>query len=569
MILKKHISIIFCILHVSAVVQLAGAKEDLVPDPAKNTAKLDSLLTNLEQGTPHFEPVPDRWRGVPLAPYELNVQGHILDPYNQNVLKGDYPIAGQNLFLILTAITESTGEIFSVPTPSAVSTSQVNNAGFFGNSQRLFFNENLRFSLEFYKGNTAFRPRDFEIKIAPVFNLNYINVNENNDVNANVRAGVRRNDGHVAFQELFIEKHLFNMGRHYDFVSMKGGIQQLNSDFRGFIFNDSNLGVRLFGSAASNRYQYNFTYFKMLEKDTNSELNTIFDDRNQDVFIFNLYKQDFLKLGYTTQLSFHYNHDKPSVYVDDNGIPIRPAVLGNSQVHDIKAFYLGWAGDGHFGRLNVNHAFYQVLGRDTFNSLAGRPININAQMAALELSYDNDWMRFRTSGFFASGDANPNDRVGRGFDTILDLPFFAGGPFSYWNGRRIRLLGVNLTNRFSIVPNLRPAKAEGQANFVNPGLLLFNLGYDAELTPKTKLVLNANYLRFVDPTSVAIFVNQGAIGRDIGIDYGVGLLYRPYLNNNAQFTLSLNALTPLSAFRNLYESSRTQFAVFSTVTFTY
>ncbi len=531
-------------------------------------AKLDSLK-KFKKSLPHFQPIPDRWRGIKLMPYELNAKGHIYDPYNQNILKGDFPIIGQSVFFILTAATESILQGFSVPTPSAVSTNQANNAGFFGDAGRFFLNENLKLSFELYKGNTAFRPRDFEVKMTTVFNMNYIDTRENNDVNTNVQQGTKRYDNHFAFQELFIEKHLFNINDHYDFISLKGGIQQFISDFRGFIFDDFNLGIRSFGSAGSNRVQYNFSYFRMLEKDTNSELNTIFEDRNQDVFIFNLYKQDFMTLGYTAQLSFHYNHDKPSIYVDENGVPVRPSVLGNSQPHDVKAFYLGWAGDGHFGRLNINHALYQAFGKDSFNSLAGRPININAQMAALELSLDKNWMRFRASAFFSSGDSNPFDGTGQGFDTILDIPFFAGGPFSYWNSQRIRLLGVNLTNRLSLVPNLRSSKLEGQANFVNPGLMLFNLGYDAELTTKTKFVLNTNYLRFVDTSSIASFVNQGAIGKDIGLDYGVGVLYRPFLNNNAVFTFSINALTPLAGFRDLYESPKTQFSLFATLVFTY
>ena len=35
-----------------------------------------------------FEPVPDRWR--------IGYTRNLVDPYNQNVLKGDYPILGQN-----------------------------------------------------------------------------------------------------------------------------------------------------------------------------------------------------------------------------------------------------------------------------------------------------------------------------------------------------------------------------------------------------------------------------------------------------------------------------------------
>ncbi|MFQ5651986.1 MAG: hypothetical protein ACE5IY_18800, partial [bacterium] len=173
------------------------------------------------------------------------------------------------------------------------------------------------------------------------------------------------------------------------------------------------------------------------------------------------------------------------------------------------------------------------------------------------------------SAFYASGDPDPSDGTGRGFDTIVDLPFFAGGPFSYWNSQKIRLLGVALTQKLSLVPSLRSSKTEGQASFVNPGLLLFNLGYDAELTPKIKAVLNANYIRFASTASLEEFTNQNGLANNVGLDYGLGIIYRPFLNNNAIFTFSATALTPLAGFKDLYESSKTQFAVFTSLVFTY
>ena len=92
-------------------------------------------------------------------------------------------------------------------------------------------------------------------------------------------------------------------------------------------------------------------------------------------------------------------------------------------------------------------------------------------MAALELSYDRDWARFRTCGFYASGDGNINNSTPTGFDTILDNPNFAGGEFSYWQRQQIPLFGVNLTQRNSLVADLRSSKIQGQSNFVNPGML--------------------------------------------------------------------------------------------------
>ena len=42
-----------------------------------------------------------------------------------------------------------------------------------------------------------------------------------------------------------------------DFDSLRIGIQPFSSDFRGFLFQDNQLGVRLFGTRDNNRWQYN------------------------------------------------------------------------------------------------------------------------------------------------------------------------------------------------------------------------------------------------------------------------------------------------------------------------
>ncbi len=530
--------------------------------------KKDSVKINLQE-VPDFEVITDRWRDIQPPPYELNVEGHWYDPYNQNILKGDYPVFGQNTFFILTASADNFFETARTPTPSGVSTIDPQEPSFFGRGERSFFSEYLRLSLELYHGDAAFRPRDWEVKVTTVFNLNYTNLRENNGVNINVRKGKDRTETHLAFQELSFEKHLFDVSDRYDFVSLKAGIQRFGSDFRQFIFSDYNLGLRLFGNLNSNRIQYNLIYLPMLEKETNSELNTVFDKRDQNIFIANIYFQDMFTPGYTMQFSYHNNNDKASTHYDENGFPVRPSVLGNTKPHEIKASYIGWSGDGHFGEININHAMYQVIGMDDFNSLAGRTIDINAQMAALELSIDRDWMRFKISGFYASGDSDPMDDVGKGFDAILDQPVFAGGAFSFWNSQGIRLLGVGLVQKFSLLPSLRSSKLEGQANFVNPGLILFNVGYDAEITPTLKTILNVNYLRFASTESLQQFVNQPAIHKTIGIDYSLGIIYRPFLNNNAIIVLGLSALTPLAGFKDIYESSQTLYAAFTSLVLTY
>ena len=82
----------------------------------------------------------------------------------------------------------------------------------------------------------------------------------------------------------------------------------------------------------------------------------------------------------------------------------------------------------------------------------------------------------------------------------------------------------------------RSSKTEGQANFVNPGLFEYNVGWDADLTPKLHLTANANLLRFqyTDVLSRVLFQQQ--IDKSIGMDYSVGFQYRPALNDNIIIT---------------------------------
>lgn len=547
---------------------LIGLVSSLLAQTGRTADTTRAVADSLAPQPPDFEVIEDRWR-IKAPPIEQSVEGSILDPYNQNVLKGDYPIIGQNTFLILTASAENVFEMVKNPTPIGVSTRQPLSDPFFGNSDRLLNNTFAKLSVEFYGGQTAFRPRDWELKATAVFNLNYTKLKEFNAVNINVRKGDTRTENHIAFQELFVEKHLFDVSDRYDFVSLKVGIQKFSSDFRGLVFSDFNLGARLFGSFNSNRIQWNLIYLPMLEKETNSELNTVFKKREQDVAIANVYIQDWLTLGYTTQFSFHFNHDKPSVHYDENGFLVRPAIAGNTKPHDIKAFYAGWAGDGHFDWINITHAFYYAFGTDDFNSFPGKKITINAQMAALELSVDDDWQRFRISGLYASGDDDIADDVGKGFDAILDAPFFAGGAFGYWQSQRIGIQGVGLVQKFSFLPTLRSSKLEGQANFVNPGLILLNAGYDADITPTVKATVNVNYLRFVNTAVLVDFLNQNSIHKQIGIEAGLGILYRPFLNNNAIITLTFSAFSPLAGFKDIYERGEMLYAGAVGMAFTY
>lgn len=529
---------------------------------------------------PDFRVITDRWR-IDFPSDPRYTRGHILNPYRQSVLKGDYPLFGQHTFFNLTIESQSTLVLRRLPVPQDASSQRPGSFEFFGRGRQDFFNQNFIFNFDLFHGDASFKPVDWRLNITAVANLNFLRTRERGIVNIDVREGVKRLDGFVSLEGMFFEARLgdttkifpFLRGKQdkgqgdkgrspaFDTTSTRVGVQPFNSDFRGFIFNDANLGARLFGNFGSNRWQYNIVYFNLLEKETNSELNTInfrqIEFRDQKLWIANLYRQDTFVKGYTTQFSLHYNNDQASRHFDENGFLVRPAKVGDVRTHQIRSGYLGWTGDGHFGKLNLTHAFYQVFGRDTRNPIAGRATHINAQMAAGEVSIDRDWLRFRAAAFYTSGDSKPEDGTARGFDSIIDAPSFAGGKFSFWNSQGIRLTqtGVALVEPRSLIPSLRSSKLEGQSNFVNPGLTLYNLGVDADVTPKLRAFFNYNYLRLnrTEPLELVLF--QPRIRHEIGHDFGTGFIYRPFLNENVVLAMGVSGLKPGTGFTDIYSSN--------------
>jgi hypothetical protein len=538
----------------------------------------------------NFTRAPDRW-AVPMPAWDRYGRGgefpytksHWYDPFNRSRLKGDQPIFGQKWFFDFTGTSITGLDLRRLAVPSGVSAEQPGSFDFFGRGEQGFATQSFRLSFDLFEGDTSFRPIDFRVRFTPEFNLNFLQTRERGLVNVDIRDGTNRFDVHTGLQEGFVEAKIHDLSPNFDFVSIRAGIQQFVSDFRGFIFAEEQPGVRVFGNLRSNRINYNLAYFYFLEKNTNSGLNT-FEPRHQQVYIGNVYIQDFLAKGYTTEFSFHFNRDDPSIHYDDNGFLVRPAPVGevvsNGVLqHGIRAYYLGWAGNGHIGRLNLSHAFYQALGHDTLNPIAGRRVDINGKMAALELSVDKDWARFRSSFFWASGDPSSRSAAlglgGRGstasgFDTIVDETNFAGGAFSFFDQQGIRLTstGVALTNPGSLLVSLRTNKEEGQANFVNPGVYIFNAGADFSLTPKLRAFVNANYLRFDRTEPLEILLFQSRIRHSIGTDTGVGIQYRPPLTENIVITAGVSSLIPGAGFTDIL-NSRVLISGFTTIRLTF
>ncbi|WP_271079411.1 hypothetical protein [Aurantiacibacter sp. MUD61] len=559
-------------------------------------------------------PIPDRWRLIQNLGL---VTEDPFDPYRQNTYKGDRPICinsdeereyraglrraaeeaersralaegrpydptrveypygsdecwtprflgleGNDWFFVINAISDTVIEPRTFPIPVGVQTTEdPDRLDVFGNDYSPVFSQTFIFGAALIKGSTAYKPPDVEYRLTLAYNINHVDVPERRVLLVEPSRASNRTDDFLGVQEAFFDYHIRNTSERYDFDSFRIGIQPFQADFRGFLFQDSQLGLRFFGTRDNNRFQYNLGAFWRLEKDTNSGLNDITQTPRSDfVFVANAYRQDFLIPALTSQFTLVYNMNREGgdVEIDDNGFPVRPALLGDLRGRDYDVLYVGYNADGRIGRINVTASLYGAFGEDRNSIFTSEPAEIRAFFGAAELSYDRDWMRFRLSGLFASGDSDPFNNVEGGFDAIFENPIFAGADTSYWMRQTIPFAGggraVSLNGRNGLLNSLRSSKEQGQSNFNNPGLILTGVGADFDLTPELRVSGNANHLWFEDTSVLEALRVEGSIPEDIGYDVSVSAIWRPRANQNLVFRLSGAALVAGDGFQDLFDN---------------
>ncbi len=345
----------------------------------------------------------------------------------------------------------------------------------FGNNHSLVLSQTFIASLALIKGNTAFLPPHIEYRLTLAFNTSYVDVGERRILFVEPSRGTHRTDVALGVQEAFIDYHLRNVSTRFDFDDIRVGIQPFQFDFRGFLFQDQQLGIRLFGDRDDNRFQYNIEAIWRLEKDTNSGLNNILQTPRRDWILHaNAFRQDFPVVGLTSLASVTYNmnRERGHIEVDDNGFPGPPRFVRQSAGARLRRLLRRLqrrrayrAAQSHRHRLRPVR-----LGTATMSSPADRP-KIRAFFAAAEPSIDFNWIRIRASALFASGDNNPYDDTEHGFDAIFENPIFAGADTSYWIRQTIPFAGgaraVGINGRNGILNSLRSSKEQGQSNFAN------------------------------------------------------------------------------------------------------
>lgn len=485
-----------------------------------------------------YRPVDTRWRtytleGVPQYGY------HLLDPYHQNRIKGDFPMFGQNWFTEVdtfqTAVYQNRRNLDFSKNPVFASQIAAGKLRFFSHNN--FADENAVFGGEIRHNDDRFFPSNYRFHIDGAVDFKH-------DINAFDPLS----EAHGQIFDAFMDFQLADPGKvDFNQIFLRGGIQNFKSDFHGLIFNDVGLGGRIFGDELKNRLRWDVVFLKLFQKDAVSGFIDFTKPSAHDVFITRLTWEDFLVKGWTSEWSFHFNHDPR-------------AGVGGAPGLNLNTFYAGTTLDGHVGRFIFNPAIYGVMGHaDHLVSGAVQTHFVRAWNGLIDLEYPLDYWKFRVGYDYASGD-NPNSTIDTGFDAISDAVILFGGPISYLVGQDIKFGKGDFTRANSFLPAFRGANA--QANYVNPGLQLMNVGVDSIITPRVQLSLNLNYYRFNNTgTFGAAVINH----KEMGAEENIFVQWEPFLreiNNTFVIQTGLSVLHPLPGLRDAFGDSHPVYSIF-------
>lgn len=522
-----------------------------VPERLESTVECDPtrLPTPVLTNTPPPAPA-NRWRVIDALGFPDNWR----NPYaTNNPIKGDRPLDYRDHFFNLTASSTSLLEerrVPAIPNPDAAH---------LDGRQQLFESQTFSIDGVYYKGDTIFRPPDYQVRFTPLFN--YSNTRTN---------GVNTSTTSVGAQALFFEKHLRDVSANYDFDSIRIGIQPMTSDFRGFVLADQPLGIRLFGTRDNDVYQYNIGWFRRLPKNAARQDKLTTAIPANDILMANLYVQDLWRAGLTSEFVVIYDRSRVAGTQIVPGVAAAPPTFVAGANHNYDVGYFGYSVDGHVGKLNLTASAYGAFGRESQSTFGVANSMVESVFAAAELSRDFDWIRVRASALYASGDGNPLDKQSHGFDAISQSALFAGSDSSFFIHQRLPLVlnQVDLKVRDSLFPDLRTAADSGESNYTNPGLRLIGLGADFDLAPVLRLSLDANHLWFDQTATLQAIQGNTGLTNDIGTDVAVDAIYRPFNSQNIILRLSAARLFAAPTARQL-TGGTAPFSAFGNIVVTY
>lgn len=468
---------------------------------------------------PDVEPEPNRWRVLEPQGIGVKSRNPLYDPYNPNVLKGDYPIYGDKVFLAVTGTLDSIADFRR-------------NLDFFTTDRirNVPFHEHITIgqltgilAIEVFHGDTVFKPKDWAFRVTPIIRWR---CGDKNAIDQGCGEDVR-------LLETFGEVKLFEIGPTFDATSARLGLQFFTSDFFGFIYNDVQPGARIFSEIARNQFKVNVAAFDRLNKEKLSGLNE-FKRRNNQVGVASLEWDDFILSGFNILPNFVVN-------VDNDG-----SLVGG----ELDAYYVGFTTNGRIGRVNVNSAVYYVFGETAKNTPTKKNQDISAGMVFGQVAYPVSFVTPRVAVAWATGDRNPNGHTANGFDSVFDNVNFGGGQFSYLFGEKIQLGNTTVFRGNSIFPSLRGGNAVPQ--FVNPGVIALNPGVDLQLTAKTFFEADFNYALFDNTASLEALTKHRPFSAYVGSELNAGIAYQPFLNQQVIVFFGSAVFVPGQGIKDLF-----------------
>jgi opacity protein-like surface antigen len=475
-----------------------------------------------EAQPPDIAPEAYRWRLLQPLATGVTPRNPLYDPYSQNILKGDIPAIGDHLFFATTATLDAV--VDAKRNLDFTRRDQFKNVPF--HEDNLLAQLTGTLAMELFHGDTVFTPKDWAIRVTPIFRWR---CGDRNAIDQGCGDDWR-------LLETFGEVKLFEIGNTFDPTSARLGLQIFNSDFFGFIYNDTQPGARIFSEIARNQFKANLAFFDRLNKEKLSGLDE-FKRREHQVVVASFQWDDFIFPGFNILPNFVWSNDE---------------ILAGT----LDAYYLGVTTNGHLGRVNVNSAFYYVFGDTAKNTLAKKSEDISAGMAFAQVAYPIAYWNPRVAVAWASGDGKPRDGEAHGFDSVFDNVAFGGGQFSYLFGEKIQLGNVTVLRGNSVFPSLRGANATSQ--FENPGVFAVNAGVDVAVTPRTLFEANYDYVRFEDTSSIEARLNR-SVSTDVGHEVNGGFTYRPWLNDQLILFGGAAVFFPGQAIRDAFGTDKTAY----------
>jgi hypothetical protein len=218
--------------------------------------------------------------------------------------------------------------------------------------------------------------------------------------------------------------------------------------------------------------------------------------------------------------SFHYNRDRR----DDRELDVA---------------YVGAAHYGMIGPFATTSAFYYAFGEDEnaiFNPLSDQ--DISAFHFVADVGYPIGRFTPHVGVFYTSGDDDPNDGDAEGFDSIYDT-IGVWGDNGIIIDDRINLGSLTVLRNNSAVPSLRDF--DESANFINPGVLAFNLGLVANWTEKFATDMNLTYFQW-DETAVLEAALKTEVDDQVVWEANISSTYK--LDENLSLTAAAAVLFP-------------------------